>query len=500
MRSGKWILVLVLCLVPSMAFAQLWTNKPSGLTVISDCPFSGALCPGWQNIYNTQAYASSSNAPVSPPSVFDTFLGAFSTTGNGQWIYPLPNVREVYVGTYWAQNADFEGMGDIANKMIFVQPSGEANFLNWIQGGRWTPGVLTWVFQQNGGINNCHVSGYISPGCSLGPEFGPGTGNLTPNVAAPSIAAGSGWHKIEIYQRASTSATSRDGIIRIWVDGLLSTDYSNLNLGPNGFIDFQINHTWDGGPRNDCPARDCTRAWHHYWDHMVIATGNGGGSTSPPPPSPTPPPPTGTPGTVSDLTVVPQSSTTALVSFTQQNDGTGVPATYDNRLSVAPMSWGSATGVSSGPCASPFAPSGLIGSTVTCLLSGLTPGQSYQLQNVAFRGTMNQGATYGSLGNIASFTMPSSNVPTLNNFAPASGTIGTSVTISGTNFGATVGANTVKFNGQVGTVTSASPTSLTVTAPDGVTTGKISVQTDQGLVYSDQNFTVGASGNGCGCS
>jgi len=113
---------------------------------------------------------------------------------------------------------------------------------------------------------------------------------------------------------------------------------------------------------------------------------------------------------------------------------------------------------------------------------------------------MNQGATYGSLGNIASFTMPSSNVPTLNNFAPASGTIGTSVTISGTNFGATVGANTVKFNGQVGTVTSASPTSLTVTAPDGVTTGKISVQTDQGLVYSDQNFTVGASGNGCGCS
>ena len=98
MRSGKWILVLVLCLVPSMAFAQLWTNKPSGLTVISDCPFSGALCPGWQNIYNTQAYASSSNAPVSPPSVFDTFLGAFSTTGNGQWIYPLPNVREVYAG------------------------------------------------------------------------------------------------------------------------------------------------------------------------------------------------------------------------------------------------------------------------------------------------------------------------------------------------------------------------------------------------------------------
>ena len=46
----------------------------------------------------------------------------------------------------------------------------------------------------------------------------------------------------------------------------------------------------------------------------------------------------------------------------------------------------------------------------------------------------------------------------------------------------------------------ASPTSLTITAPDGVTTGKISVQTDQGIVYSEQNFTVGAPSNGCGCS
>lgn len=122
------------------------------------------------------------------------------------------------------------------------------------------------------------------------------------------------------------------------------------------------------------------------------------------------------------------------------------------------------------------------------------------MQNVALRGIPNAGAIYGDLGNVASFTMPSSNVPSITNFTPASGSTGVSVVIAGSNFGASVGGNTVKFNGQTATVTSASATSLTVTAPDGVTTGKVSVQTDQGIVYSDQNFTVGGESSSCGCS
>ncbi len=259
---------------PPVMTSKAWSNQPSGLKVIMDCPFSGTLCEGWENVYKTQAFANFSNAPLSPGSVLDTYLGAGSTTGNGQWIVRLANPREVFVGTWWSTNAEFEGnRGSVANKMIFISGKGNNNFLNWkLDDGRNTAGTLTWSFQQTDGSNNCHISGYYSPGCTHGPDYGPGSGDLQPNgPATGKIAAGSGWHKIEIYQKSSSSTTSRDGIIQIWVDGNLHTNYNNVNISPEGFIDTQINHTWDGGAWYDCPNRDCRRAWHHYWDHFYIS-------------------------------------------------------------------------------------------------------------------------------------------------------------------------------------------------------------------------------------
>src|SRR5260370_41070717 len=57
---------------------------------------------------------------------------------------------------------------------------------------------------------------------------------------------------------------------------------------------------------------------------------------------------------------------------------------------------------------------------------------------------------------------------------PVSGFIGTSVTISGSNFGATQGTSTVTFNGvSAGTVTSWSDTQIVVVVPGGATTGPV---------------------------
>jgi hypothetical protein len=63
--------------------------------------------------------------------------------------------------------------------------------------------------------------------------------------------------------------------------------------------------------------------------------------------------------------------------------------------------------------------------------------------------------------------------PTITSFTPASGPIGTTVTITGTNFGCTTA---VKFNTTTATsFTLNSATSITATVPTGATTGKISV-------------------------
>ncbi len=400
--------LLLVCLWSAGAKAQTWSNAPAGLTTVTDCPFSNALCPGWQNVYNTQAYASFPNAPLSPSSVFDTYLAANSTTGNGQWALPFQSAREVFLGTWWRQNADFEGFAPFANKLLFVMnDGGDANFLNWIQyGGKNTPGTLTWVFQAKDGSNNCHVAGYSSPGCS-NPAGGPGTGNLLPNVSsAGTVAAGSGWHKLELYIKASTTTTSQDGIFRLWVDGVKTTDYVNLNISTNGINRVEINHTWDGTSALNCSNRDCSKAWHHYWDHLIVAASFSGGGTTPPPP----PPPSVNPGTVGDLSATAVNTTRASVQFTAVSDGTGNPAKYDIRSGRDVMSWGAAQSVSQGTCTVPFAP-GVMSQMVTCNIDGLTPGYTYKIQMVAFRGTMGLDAVYGSLSNVATVTMQAETPP-----------------------------------------------------------------------------------------
>lgn len=80
--------------------------------------------------------------------------------------------------------------------------------------------------------------------------------------------------------------------------------------------------------------------------------------------------------------------------------------------------------------------------------------------------------------------------PAINSFYPTSGTVGTTVTILGSDFGATLSENIVQFNGTVATVTSASATSLTVIVPVNATTGAISVTVNSFSVSSSSVFTV----------
>ena len=65
--------------------------------------------------------------------------------------------------------------------------------------------------------------------------------------------------------------------------------------------------------------------------------------------------------------------------------------------------------------------------------------------------------------------------PTITSLAPTSGPVGTAVTITGTNFGATQGTSTVTFNGTTATPTSWSATSIVVPVPAGATTGNVVV-------------------------
>ena len=102
--------------------------------------------------------------------------------------------------------------------------------------------------------------------------------------------------------------------------------------------------------------------------------------------------------------------------------------------------------------------------------------------------------TVGGLPSAAgvSFAVTAVPPPTITGLAPIAGAVGVPVTITGTNFGATVGTSTVAFNGTPATPTSWSATSIVVPVPAGATTGNV-VVTVGGVPSNGSAFTVAPS-------
>jgi hypothetical protein len=153
--------------------------------------------------------------------------------------------------------------------------------------------------------------------------------------------------------------------------------------------------------------------------------------------------------------------------------------------------------------------SGPVGTSVT--ITGANFGATQGTSTVTFNGVaatatgwsatsisaaVPSGATTGNVvvtvGGVASngvnFTV-SATAPSITSLNPASGPVGTSVTITGTNFGTTQGTSTVKFNGTAATPTSWNATSITAAVPSGATTGNV-VVTVGGVASNGVSFTV----------
>src|SRR4029077_5712154 len=94
----------------------------------------------------------------------------------------------------------------------------------------------------------------------------------------------------------------------------------------------------------------------------------------------------------------------------------------------------------------------------------------------------------GVASNGSPFTViPTSSITTL---SPTSGPVGSSVTITGTNFGTTQGTSTVSFNGTTATsITSWSATSIVALVPAGASTGNVVVSVG-GVASNGVIFTV----------
>lgn len=257
---------------PQSYGAGVWTNEPAGASVVLDCPFNGppSSC-GVLDAYSSSQITSDSSAPISPSSAVQSTFYAGNSSGGMQLNWSAPQIsNEMYVGLMWRTNPQFQGR-PVGNKMFFIRgPQTNGVFLFNNAALNNGSGPMIWGHNSSS-VDNSHVCAF-DLGLICYPNVGPGV--LTVGV----------WTKLEAYIKKSTTATSRDGIVRWWVNGVPAGNYTNINYAPNGLNEWVWSETWDGTV-NPVPTVD----WNHFIDHLHISIPGGSNSADQPPGPPASP-------------------------------------------------------------------------------------------------------------------------------------------------------------------------------------------------------------------
>ena len=188
---------------------------------------------------------------------------------------------------------------------------------------------------------------------------------------------------------------------------------------------------------------------------------------------------TSAPGSFITVSVLDTNAGTQPTALTPNplNLAAGATGTLTATLSPTPTAAGSLvvssanTAVATVPASVPFAAGQTnVPFTVTAVASGTT--------------TVTVTRNGGSAASQVTVSPPP---PTIASFAPTSGRVGDTVTISGTNF---VNIQSVAFNGVAAVFTVTNATTITAVVPTGATTGKMTVVDAAGTATSVANFLV----------
>lgn len=213
------------------------------------------------------------------------------------------------------------------------------------------------------GLTLLAALGWNVPAWADGTQFSPSCSTISWNANLESDLAG-----YRLYDRVSLSASPT--LRNSFGTGITSVTCASLGLNPGQH--YMSLRAYDTSGNEGVPSTEVP---------FVIVVSNA----------------------ITDFRATVVNATDVTLAFTEVDGGTGLPASYDVRFSVSPISWGSASSVSAGTCSTPVAGSN-IGATKSCTVTGLTGSTAYQFQLVPFRGTFGVDAVYGPLSNIVSLT------------------------------------------------------------------------------------------------
>ena len=240
-------------------------NEPAGSSVILDQSFNSVS--NMTDVYNSVQVRTDGSAPTSPSNCAYVYLSPRARSGGCELHKFTSTYNDMYSRMTFRVNTGWQGR--IVGDKLFFMRGNDGNGVFMMGGGPTKGGPLNIYFVHNSGnVDNSHIwpgdLGLIGIANKACVGFSPGT-----------------WVVIECYIKVSTTLTSRDGIVRWWVNGTLCGDFTNVNYAPGGLNDWVWTQTWDGS--GDMGTTN-TVLWEQWLDHLYISTG---GTVTPSPSVPT---------------------------------------------------------------------------------------------------------------------------------------------------------------------------------------------------------------------
>ncbi len=220
-------------LVASAVDGASWPNEPAGFTLLSDGTADALVGKTWRVLQRRTtngsgaALTTDTTTSVKPSRVLQfTYAAGFPGGYEPAVVFynPPKPVPETYFGFRWKPGKPWEPHPSGVNKIAFMFPATSS------------AGTLYLMMFFDGTSYTIQVE----------PTFERDTRRLAPNTTATPVVLGA-WHLIEWYARYSTTSTSRDGVTKWWLDGVLQGEYTDLQMPSDaGFIEYQFAPTWGG--------------------------------------------------------------------------------------------------------------------------------------------------------------------------------------------------------------------------------------------------------------
>jgi hypothetical protein len=209
--------------------SPLWPHEPNGFTVIEETGWESGTLGAWYRIHQ------SADKPINVVPIANSIIGESQTlqldypvghTGGGgtELRYDIASQNrsnEMYVAYYVQVNPQWQGHDSAINKMVYLHDGGTGFAAMWYE-----------MFGSNSNPLGLYVVN----------QSGSGPAGMHENVTAVNFTRGQ-WHQVEIYQKQGASL---NGIVRVWVDGVLAIDRSDVGTRSNPLDNITISGIWGG--------------------------------------------------------------------------------------------------------------------------------------------------------------------------------------------------------------------------------------------------------------